>query len=120
MNKKGQGLSLNVIIVAALALIVLVVLVAVFTGRIAIFQDSIGGEAKSELNALKSFYGRCHPGALAEATFITDYTTAGKLDNLQEAAQGKALSKGVFQSEIDNCRNFADKSSCDSGGCGWS
>lgn len=32
--KKGQDLSLNVIIVAALALIVLVVLVAIFTGRI--------------------------------------------------------------------------------------
>jgi hypothetical protein len=31
--KKGQGLSLNVIIVAAIALIVLIVLWAVFTGR---------------------------------------------------------------------------------------
>ncbi len=31
--KKGQGLSLNVIIIAALALIVLVVLVAIFTGK---------------------------------------------------------------------------------------
>ena len=31
--KKGQGLSLNVIIIAAIALIVLVVLVAIFTGR---------------------------------------------------------------------------------------
>ncbi len=31
--KKAQGLSLNVIIIAAIALIVLVVLVAIFTGR---------------------------------------------------------------------------------------
>lgn len=34
MNKKAQGLSLNVIIIAALALIVLIVLVAIFTGQI--------------------------------------------------------------------------------------
>ncbi len=33
ISKKGQGLSLNVIVIAAIALIVLVVLVAVFTGR---------------------------------------------------------------------------------------
>ncbi|MBU0614763.1 MAG: hypothetical protein KJ601_01600 [Nanoarchaeota archaeon] len=33
MRKKSQGLSLNVIIVAALALIVLIVLWAIFTGR---------------------------------------------------------------------------------------
>jgi len=33
MKKKAQGLSLNVIIVAAIALIVLIVLWAIFTGR---------------------------------------------------------------------------------------
>jgi len=33
MNNKSQGLSLNVIIVAAIALIVLIVLWAIFTGR---------------------------------------------------------------------------------------
>ena len=33
MNSKGQGLSMNTIILAALGLIVLVVLVAVFTGE---------------------------------------------------------------------------------------
>jgi hypothetical protein len=32
--KKGQGMSLNVIIMAAIALIVLIVLVFIFTGRI--------------------------------------------------------------------------------------
>ena len=34
MNKKAQGLSVNTIIIAAIALIVLVVLVAVFTGKL--------------------------------------------------------------------------------------
>ena len=37
MNKKAQGLSINVIIIVAIALIVLVVLIAIFTGRLGIF-----------------------------------------------------------------------------------
>ena len=41
MNKKSQGMSVNVIIIAAIALIVLVVLVAVFTGRFGIFAGGV-------------------------------------------------------------------------------
>ena len=41
MSKKAQGLSINVIIVAAIALIVLVVLVAIFTGRLGIFTQEV-------------------------------------------------------------------------------
>lgn len=37
MKKKADGLSINIIIIAAIALIVLVVLVAIFTGRMTIF-----------------------------------------------------------------------------------
>jgi hypothetical protein len=39
--KKAQGLSLNVIIIAAIALIVLVVLVAVFTGRMGVWTEGL-------------------------------------------------------------------------------
>lgn len=42
MNKKAQGLSINVIIIVAIALIVLVVLVAVFTGNLGSFSKTIG------------------------------------------------------------------------------
>ena len=45
MNKKAQGMSLNVIIVAALALIVLVVLTAIFIGRLGSFEDTVPKEA---------------------------------------------------------------------------
>ncbi len=41
MDKKGQGLSINVIIIVAIALIVLVVLIAVFTGRMGGFVGGI-------------------------------------------------------------------------------
>jgi hypothetical protein len=40
-KKKSQGMSVNVIIIAALALIVLVVLTAIFTGRLKIFSESL-------------------------------------------------------------------------------
>jgi hypothetical protein len=42
MNKKAQGISINTIIIAAIALIVLVVLVAIFTGRLGIFGREVG------------------------------------------------------------------------------
>jgi len=41
MIKKAQGLSLNVIIIAALGLLVLVVLAIIFTGRTGIFVREI-------------------------------------------------------------------------------
>jgi len=37
MNKKAQGMSLNVVIIAALGLLVLVVLAIIFTGRTGLF-----------------------------------------------------------------------------------
>ena len=39
--KKAQGLSLNVIVLAALGLIILVVLVAIFTGTILPYIDGL-------------------------------------------------------------------------------
>jgi len=38
---KGQGLSMNVIIVAAIALLVLVVLIAIFSGRMGSFNRDL-------------------------------------------------------------------------------
>jgi hypothetical protein len=42
---KGQGLSLNAIVIAALVLIVLVVLVMIFTGRLGVFNQGIDKDA---------------------------------------------------------------------------
>ncbi len=39
MNKKAQGISLNVIIIAAIALLVLVILSVIFMGRMGTFSD---------------------------------------------------------------------------------
>lgn len=41
-NKKSQGLSVNVIIIAALALAVMIVLIIIFTGSIKKTSENIG------------------------------------------------------------------------------
>jgi len=48
MNKKGQGLSLNTIIIAIIVLVVLVVLILIFTGYFNIFGKEV---ASCELKA---------------------------------------------------------------------
>jgi len=48
MNKKAQGLSINVIIIVAIALIVLVVLIAIFTGRLGSFVGGLEGVTTCE------------------------------------------------------------------------
>ena len=48
MNKKSQGLSINVIIIVAIALIVLVVLIAIFTGRLGSFVTGIDETASCQ------------------------------------------------------------------------
>ena len=58
MEKKGQELSLTVIIIAVIALLVLVVLVAIFTGRINVFAQqtgdcvAVGGECSTSCTGL--------------------------------------------------------------------
>ena len=53
MNKKAQGISINVIIIAAIGLAVLVVLFAIFTGRLNIFSTGISKTASCD-NACKA------------------------------------------------------------------
>ena len=42
MSKKAQSISINTIIIAAIALAVLVVLFVIFTGRISLFSKGVG------------------------------------------------------------------------------
>ena len=53
MNKKGQSISINTIIIAVLALGVLVVLFYIFTGRIGTFSEGVSKTASCE-NSCKS------------------------------------------------------------------
>ena len=74
MNKKSQGLSVNLIIIVAIALIILVVVIAVFTGRMGGF---VGGLDESKtcqsacagLNKVSSDNAICGDGQKLPGTF---------------------------------------------------
>lgn len=111
-NKKGD-LSLNVIIVAALALIVLVLLVMIFTGRIGIFKAGVEKAGELELAKQKLNYGVCHPTPAKESSFI---------DTLSKATSesSKTTEISTFSSEISRCKTYnTDKTSCEGAGCTW-
>ena len=112
-NKKGQGLSLNTVIIAALALIVLVVLVLIFTGRIAIFQKGVDKEANAELIKMRILYGDCRPTAVQEEAFRSNYAAA-------ETVEAKEQAKTSFKQEIDGCKIASAKANCEAAGCSWS
>ena len=74
MNKKAQGLSINVIIIVAIALIVMVVLIAVFTGRLGVFTQTVKGAV--------SCTESCHAAGYASGAKVTgeDSPTPGVRD----------------------------------------
>ncbi len=112
LDKRGQGLSLNVIIIAALALIVLVVLVVIFTGRIGVFERGVGEEGDAELVKMRIQYDDCRPTASGEANFKTEFGRAQSTDQ-KEAARVQ------FNGVIERCSSFEAKDSCESAGCRW-
>jgi hypothetical protein len=113
MDRRGQGLSLTTIIVAALALIVLVVLVMIFTGRIAIFQKGVSEEAQAELIALKVRYGDCHPTATAENDFLTE------LGNAASAEEEETVKQTFVSAQLNRCKALTDQLACEGAGCEW-
>ncbi|MFH0701888.1 MAG: hypothetical protein V2A62_05645 [Candidatus Woesearchaeota archaeon] len=112
--KKGAEMSLNVIIVAAIALIVLVILVAIFTGRIRIFQSEVGIKGDAELTSMRITYGTCHPTAGQESTFTSEFGKATAVD-------AKESAKTSFAEVISSCSGFSsDKATCEGNSCKWS
>ena len=65
-SKKGQELSVTVIVVAAIALIVLVVLVAIFTGRLGKFGQGVAQAEKNTCAA--NCVGRSYPSGEVKTT----------------------------------------------------
>ena len=114
-SRKGQGLPINVIIVAALALIVLVVLVVIFTQQTGKFGQKVSEETKTELFKMRVFYGQCRPGASFENAFTSQYDSARSEEERDSVSSS-------FRGEIDRCKELSDgKESCESGsGCVWS
>lgn len=111
MDKKGQGMSVNVIIIAAIALIVLVVLVVIFTGRTAIFKSGVEKTSDTELISMRIGYGDCHPSMVAEGEFKVQFGLA-TTDVAKEDARNR------FKENINLCNQGREKTSCGTG-CSW-
>lgn len=111
-SNKGQSMSINVIIVAALALIVFVLLVLIFTGRINVFQKVTGEQGDTNLATFRTLeYGTCKPTESAEQAYTTDYNKA-------TSAEDKEASKARFRDEISRCKTWNDdKATCQSNSC---
>ena len=113
-NKKGEALTLNVIVIAALALIVLVVLIMVFTGRIGIFQQGVEKEGQAELVKMKVQYGQCRPSTTMESSFVSEFAKA-------ESDEAKESAKATLSEEISRCKVLgSDKVNCEGASCKWS
>ncbi|MBW3003967.1 hypothetical protein KY328_00435 [Candidatus Woesearchaeota archaeon] len=116
--KKGQGISLNVIIIAAIALIVLVVLVAIFTGRLGGFQRELGEVTDTELFRVQALSSsKCVPNKqglsnikaglvdLSELQAKSQYDL--QVQSLIDTCANSVLSTSTEQANKDRCNNFA-------------
>jgi cell division protein FtsN len=114
-SKRGQGLSLNVIIIAALALIVLVVMIAIFLNQATDFEENVSQETRLELIKLRtSEYERCRPSESAEESFALAYGRA-------ESPEDKQSAKDAFRNDhIKVCSLSEDEATCGSANCRWS
>ncbi len=112
-SKKGQGLSLNAIIVAALALVVLVVMIAIFSGQMIPWGEKVNQEGKAEIIKMKISYGECHPTATEEAGFSAEFDRATSVEEKEAAGAS-------FKEKISSCKGFSvSKDECESSGCTW-
>ncbi len=83
--KKAQGISINVIVVAAIALLVLVVLSVVFLGRFGLFtQQSADCENKGGRCAV----GSCPPGTNPYGAWTCPDTSSGAVQTCCLNVQG--------------------------------
>ena len=84
MNKKGQSISINTIIIAAIALAVLVVLFIVFTGRFKIFSE---GVKESSLTCDKGCRSVGYSGGFprtSNSCFSNEVSISGKFEGMTE------------------------------------
>lgn len=122
MNKKAQGISLNVIIIAAIALIVLVVLVAIFTGRLGKLPSQLEEVSDAEVFRVQAMStSRCVPSKQGIANI-----KAGLVGESELVANQKYNEE--VQALISNCAAFVlsgraeedNRNSCNAGtGCVW-
>ena len=100
--RRAQGMSINTIIIAALALVVLVILIAVFTGRMGIFGRDLSGVQKG---------GTCGPSSDMKIVQGLDCASLGEswevvYSNFESCQDGQdPISDGCYQAGYICCVN---------------
>jgi hypothetical protein len=122
MKKKGQGLSLNTIIVAAIVLIVLVVLWAIFTGRMGVFSKGLTDVTKGQ---------SCTEAGGQERTEITGCSDSCTriYGNFKDLGAGEICCRPTQEcmGPPESCEEYTSKASCEGAkgdndallGCTW-
>ena len=81
MHTKSQSISINTIIVAAIALAVLVVLFFIFTGRFKIFSEGVKESSLTCEKACKATgYSRSNPATRCDEN--NEFQVPGKFDDV--------------------------------------
>jgi len=81
MQKKSQSISINTIIIAAIALAVLVVLFVIFTGRFRIFSE---GVKESSLTCDKACKSVGYLSGYPSSGCGSDFSISGKFEGMSE------------------------------------
>ena len=122
MNKKGQGLPLNVIIIAAIVLIVLVVLWAIFTGRMGVFSKGLTDVTKGTTCAeaggvVKNQVDGCASGCTPVYTQLSDVTTG---EVCCKPAKGCLPGTYTENGAAKKCEDITtSEQACTDKGCTW-
>jgi hypothetical protein len=112
-NRKGQGLSLNVIILAVLAIVILVLLVVLVVNYLGKTQVTIGDMPPSLALMQAKDYKDCHPNSVAEKAYADQYNSA-------PSDEGKQQADNDFLGKIAECGKYTVQEDCPASSCAWS
>jgi len=120
--KKGQGLSLNTIIIAAIVLIVLIVLWAIFTGRMGVFSKGVsdvtkGGTCAEAGGKVKTEVEGCASACIRVYGQFSD-VTAGEI--CCKPAKNEGCSGTYIENDVEkDCATLSDTACAEKTGCNW-
>lgn len=120
LMKKGQGLSLNTIIIAAIVLIVLIVLWAIFTGRMGGFTRDVGKQDAAARIQAAEIAAEARGSGCIYAKACADITAADKaaciaigcVDHAAGKCTGIVPDKCVEKTITAACTGFGPAGSC--------
>ena len=110
LQKRGQGISINIIIVAAIALLVLVVLVAIFSGRMGIFNRDLDQTTK----------GTCvQKGGQVVTGACPNHCEQlyGRFDDV--GTQQVCCKPSMVCTGATGCDAYGSENTCENAGCSW-